>query len=466
MTKITGYTAITSPAPGDLLAVVDVSDTSMAASGTTKKITLAQAGMPLTPSGDTSGATDTAAIQALLNGSGHAALLTAGTFYITGLTAVSSMTLAGAGAGATVVSVVGTSVTGLSWAGSNLANVAVRSLTLQGPGSGTGKGISLIASTGGNPNVQACHFEDLLITGFGSDGFHAEILIVSSLTNVICRSNGGNGFVLAGGTNTSVTFSNCWADTNTSSGYDLENVTYSALNGCAADTNTGPGYFIFNATGLALNGCGAESSATCFQISGGTGITLNSCFTFDCSGKSFWATGSAKNVTFTGCSENTPHAGATASFQFDTGTSVNVIGWSFVTAAVQTQPPNQLNDGTGVMAIAGASFLNAINVFGLASYNAGTKTSGSAPVITPTFANNTAAQLTDTTRDYMVYLQIGTAGTAFTLAIGPTSTPANTIITSATPTATELLAIRLPAGWFLKWAGTSTTLASQKAIGC
>ena len=66
----------------------------------------------------------------------------------------------------------------------------------------------------------------------------------------------------------------------------------------------------------------------------------------------------------------------------------------------------------------------------------------------------------------MVYLQIGTAGTAFTLAIGPTSTPANTIISSATPTATELLAVRLPAGWFLKWAGTSTTLASQKAIGC
>ena len=283
-------------------------------------MTLSQIGVPLPPSGDTSGVTDTAAIQARLNGTGHTALLAAGAFYITGLTAVTSMTLAGAGAAVTVVNVVGTSVTALSWTGSNLANVTVRSLTLQGPGSGTGRGISLVASTGGNPNVQACHFEDLLITGFGSHGVYCEILIVSGFTNVICRSNGGNGFTLAGGTNTSVTFSNCWADSNTASGYDLENVTYSALNGCAADANAGPATSSSTATGLSLNGCGAESSATCFQISGGTGITLESCFTFDCSGKSFWATGSAKNVTFTGCSENTPHAGATASFQFDTGT--------------------------------------------------------------------------------------------------------------------------------------------------
>jgi hypothetical protein len=26
--------------------------------------------------------------------------------------------------------------------------------------------------------------------------------------------------------------------------------------------------------------------------------------------------------------------------------------------------------------------------------------------------------------------------------------------------------VRLPAGWFLKWAGTSTTLARQTAVGC
>jgi hypothetical protein len=417
------------------------------------------------PSGDVTGATDRTAIQARLS-AGYEVRLGPGDFYLNDvLTPSNGSSLIGSGIASTTIHQVNTAKNGISWAGGNLSSVTVRSLTLSGPNSGTGRGISLVASTGGDPNVQGCHFEDLVIIDFGSHGFYAEILIVSSLTNVICRSNGGNGFSLGGGTNTSVTFSNCWADSNTASGYDLENVTYSALIGCAADNNA-PGYFIFNATGLSLSGCGAEGSATCFQISGGTGITLESCFTFHCSGKSFWATGSAKNVTFTGCSENTPSAGVTASFQFDAGTSVNVIGWSFVTAAIQTAPPNQLNDGAGNLAIAGGSFLNTASVFGLASFYAGTSTVNSAPAITPTFANGTAAQLSDVTRDYMVYLQIGTPGTAFTLAIGPTSGVATTIVSSATPTATELLAVRLPAGWFLKWAGTSTTLARQTAVGC
>lgn len=96
----------------------------------------------------------------------------------------------------------------------------------------------------------------------------------------------------------------------------------------------------------------------------------------------------------------------------------------------------------------------------------GTKTTAAAAVLTPTFANNTASQLSDVTRDYMVYFTVGTAGSAFSIAIGPTSTPANTILTSNTPNAGEAIAFRLPAGWYVKWAGTLTTLANQIAIGC
>lgn len=103
---------------------------------------------------------------------------------------------------------------------------------------------------------------------------------------------------------------------------------------------------------------------------------------------------------------------------------------------------------------------------GVLSANGGTNTSASAPALTPAFANGTAAQLADTTRDYMVYLQVGTAGSAFSLAIGPTSTPANVLFASGTPVAGEMLPFRLPAGWFVKWAGTLTTLASQTAVGC
>lgn len=107
-----------------------------------------------------------------------------------------------------------------------------------------------------------------------------------------------------------------------------------------------------------------------------------------------------------------------------------------------------------------------VAVPGILAPNAGTNSSGSAPVLTPTFASGTAAQLTDTTRDYMVYLEIGTAGTANVVAIGPTSTPANTVIASGVATAGEIMTIRLPAGWYLKWSATTATLANQIAIGC
>lgn len=96
----------------------------------------------------------------------------------------------------------------------------------------------------------------------------------------------------------------------------------------------------------------------------------------------------------------------------------------------------------------------------------GTSTAASAPVLTPAFANGTAAQLSDTTRDYMVYLTVGTAGTALIVAIGPTAGTANTVVPSSTATSGEVVTVRLPAGWFLKWSATTATLAGQLAVGC
>lgn len=95
----------------------------------------------------------------------------------------------------------------------------------------------------------------------------------------------------------------------------------------------------------------------------------------------------------------------------------------------------------------------------------GTKTTAAAAVLTPAFVSGTAAQLTDTTRDYMIYLTVGTAGT-ITVAIGPTATPANTLINAATATSGEMVSFRLPAGWFVKVTLTTATLATQTAVGC
>jgi hypothetical protein len=121
---------------------------------------------------------------------------------------------------------------------------------------------------------------------------------------------------------------------------------------------------------------------------------------------------------------------------------------------------------TGVLNSAGIVNTGTVSSSGIISQNAGTNSAGSAPLLTPANANGTAAQLTDTTRDYMLYLTIGTAGTALTVAIGPTAGVADTIYTAATATGGEAICFRLPAGWFWKWAATTATLAEQTAIGC
>lgn len=101
------------------------------------------------------------------------------------------------------------------------------------------------------------------------------------------------------------------------------------------------------------------------------------------------------------------------------------------------------------------------------SFPDGTSTAVSAPVLTPAFAAGTAAQLADTTRDYMVYLTVTTAGTATSVKIGPTSSAnAVTIMGSAAATAGQVISFRLPAGWYVLWAGTTTAIADQSAVGC
>jgi hypothetical protein len=97
----------------------------------------------------------------------------------------------------------------------------------------------------------------------------------------------------------------------------------------------------------------------------------------------------------------------------------------------------------------------------------GTSTSASAPVISsPGFVSGTASQLSDTTRDYEVYFTIGTGGGTVTIAIGPTSTPANTLVNAAAGVAGEVIRIRLPAGWYLEITVATSTIARQIAVGC
>jgi hypothetical protein len=116
----------------------------------------------------------------------------------------------------------------------------------------------------------------------------------------------------------------------------------------------------------------------------------------------------------------------------------------------------------------GTANLSSSNIFGdmLFQSGNGTNTAAAASVLAPTFANGAAAQLTDVNRDYMVYMECTTGGTALVVAIGPTATPANSIITSSTATLGELVSFRLPAGWFVKWSAVTAAFANQTAISC
>lgn len=106
---------------------------------------------------------------------------------------------------------------------------------------------------------------------------------------------------------------------------------------------------------------------------------------------------------------------------------------------------------------------------GVVSPNAGTDSAGSAPILTAVAGTNggPAVQLTDTARDYMVYLEIGTAGTAWIVSMGHTSGATDvTIHASGVATAGQVLSFRLPAGWFFLWSATTATLAQSVAVGC
>lgn len=127
---------------------------------------------------------------------------------------------------------------------------------------------------------------------------------------------------------------------------------------------------------------------------------------------------------------------------------------------------------TGTITASGLATLNggistaAETASGLLTLNGGSKTSGSAPVIAaPGFANGTASQLSDLTRDYMVYLTVTASGTGFTLAIGPTSGVANVLVSGLAVSVGEQYSVRLPAGWFLEWSATTATV-SEIAVGC
>lgn len=265
---------------------------------------------------------------------GGTILFPPGTFVIdNALNIKSNVKFQGAGLGVTTIRLTSTTATAL--AGTDIAGFVMADMGLQGPNSGTGTGLKLARSV--SANTRYIDLKNVYIRQFGQDGIDVSNSIVSSYENVNCENNGRYGFYFHGDSGvagTSTTFQSCYANTNTTAGFNIDTMAYSTLTGCAAQGS--PTNFLLNACqGVTLNACGSEampSGGTGFKVNAGFGVKLDGCFDLTNRGKAFWFTGSHLNGTIQNCTEQSPGAGATASFQVDSGSKVMFLQNSYTTA--------------------------------------------------------------------------------------------------------------------------------------
>lgn len=290
-------------------------------------------------------ADDTAAIQAAIDAAsaagGGRVYLRAGTYLLTAdlvlarrVILVGDGIAAGQSSVATIIYQSSTSEHGITAV--DQQDMTIEDLTLVGPGSGTGRGISFTRSS--NPDISGITLRRVQISGFGASGIDLSNPITSTFDRVLVDGSpvGFNvhGVVGPGGSaGTSVTFLNCYAAGCNQSGFRLDNMTYCAFIGCAAD-GCGIAYELIESgtQGVSFVGCGCESPASGggsypgygWKINGCIAVTLSGCYTLDALSRSIWVTGNATAINITGFSENTPQVGVTNSIVVDSGSNVTI----------------------------------------------------------------------------------------------------------------------------------------------
>jgi hypothetical protein len=437
------------------------------------------------PSGDATGVTDTAAIN-LLTQAGKVAQLGSGTYYTTNITLDSNAALLGVGPSTILQAVAGT--TGAMIAVKTPASsvqVTVEHLSLI-PNTGTLIGVKLDNTGLGNPDSRH-HLFDVFVNLSGGDAFYFGA-VTRGVTVIACTqyNSGGFGFNIQAGA-TDNFFTDCVSGPSTSHGWNilggnnhfkgcksffagyngatwgttqagfyLNACTYNVFAACSAQQSALHGFDFQSAVHCTMCACDSDSNSA--GTVGGVGVNTNSstfCNIIGTSGNNngsltpaaqlygYQVAGTQSGTNFYG---NTV-TGTSGRFNYVSGGGYMII------------------DGTQVD-ISGSGSFKA----GLMNASGGISTAASAPIIgTPVAGTNggAAVQLSDVTRDYMVYLQVGTAGTALVVTMGSTSAGTDvTIHASGVATAGQTVSFRLPAGWYFKWSATTATLAQSVAVGC
>jgi hypothetical protein len=451
----------------------------------------------LAPSGDTTEVKDTANIQGLLNLAG-VAILQHGTFYAHGITMTNNQSFTGAGVGLTnLTSSIDAVIVQMGNAQADhiqrnwmlLAGMTVSQTSavqthanVKVDGGGRGTSIQRVSSGGGAypfelMDLDRCYFEDISANNPTVAGIFLEVgyeNTYGTVTFVNCDSvlsnSGTYGWYVAPNADQPspnqpdrLTFIGCMSYmtgglTGCIGFYDKIGMTSANFVGCLFEQNIRQYRTDGSGSSVNFQGCTfLDSNDACTDIAylNGSGtFTFRDC-RFQQAVNGFNGVSGSPSVSLEGRNNN--QGNITNLFA---GTFTAKMGTDTVFAGDNVLASGLNNQRFGYV------FTYDVVASGLITANAGTDTAGSAPVITPAFANGTPAQLADTTRDYMVYLEVGTAGTALVIKIGPTSTPATTIVASGVATAGEVISVRLPAGWYLEWSATTATLANQTAIGC
>lgn len=276
------------------------------------------------PSGDTSGATDVAVINARL-AAGYAVQLLPGAYYINAaLTPGAYGALNGPNRELCTIHQVSTTANGIELGSSS--GFRGGGFTMLGPGSGTGQGIHGSASPLEYVYLDGCKFR-----AFGSNGVNLGGPIITHLRQVVAEINGGAGISLFSSP-TSTVLDACYANANTGNGFSLAGLHYGVLNGCVADTNGGVGISMSSCIGCTINGGGIESSTgNQMTMSNGRCNTVNGLFFFATASISVNCT-SEIQATLTGLHEQTPGGGATAFIQTDANSRIVVENDDHVTA--------------------------------------------------------------------------------------------------------------------------------------
>jgi len=348
-------------------------------------------------------------------------------------------------------------------------DVIMEGFQVQGPGSGSGVGI-YAAAGGGASVIERLTVQNVIITGMGSHGMMSLNNIMSIAEQCKFVSNGGRGMYVNAGT--TWTIRNCWFELNAERGFYATGTISSALTGCGSDLNA-VGYELSSCSGITMIGCdgfqnaaGAGGDGTSIKITGCYAITVAGSFISANGAVALWVTGASGGVQVLGFIE-TAVGGATASIKTDSGCDVLLNGINVATAT--SYATNTISLIAGSFSFFSAVEAGTLQVDGVATLNGGSSSAGSAPILTAVAGTNggSAVQLTDVTRDYMVYLEVGTAGTAFIVSMGHTSAGTDvTLHASGTATSGSVVTFLLPAGWFFKWSATTATLAQSVAVGC